>query len=188
MQRRDLMRRFREFKGWVHTLYSSPTLRLDGWILEETEGATEGFFVEINAGDGLTHNNTRTLEENGWTGLLVEPNPKLFKQLQQNRPHCVNVWSSILPAGRLWKGAGPPQTLTEVLSESPDIDFLALNNGTEGSTLANFFETRPKKVIRRLAVGFSLDQNKVKKLQEILEPRGYILDQLRGYDACFKKK
>jgi hypothetical protein len=182
------MRRFRAFKGEIYTLYSSPTLRLDEWILEETDAANEGFFVEINAGDGLTRNNTRMLEEIGWTGLLIEPDPKLFRQLQQNRPHCANVWASILPAGRRWTDAGMPHTLSDVLSGTPDIDFLSLNNGTECYTLADCFEACPKKVIHRMAVGYSLDQNKLKTLREILEPQGYILDQMRGYDACFKAK
>ncbi len=180
------MRRFRAFQGWVYTLYSSPVLRLDEWILEETDAAGEGFFVEIDAGDGLTNNNTRTLEENGWEGLLVEPDEKLFKQLQQNRPECRTVWASILPAGRRRADTGTLHTLSSLLAGTPDIDFLALNNGTEIQTLMDFFEVEPQKVIRRMAVGYNLDQARLKRLREVLEPRGYILSQLRGYDACFK--
>nr|XP_053653826.1 protein Star-like [Cherax quadricarinatus] len=41
-----------------------------------------GVFVDIGAGDGEYHSLTLPLEKNlGWTGLLVEPNPRLYKKL-----------------------------------------------------------------------------------------------------------
>ncbi len=42
-----------------------------------------GFFVEIGANDGFSLSNTLYLEEHfGWTGLLVEANPKYYESLK----------------------------------------------------------------------------------------------------------
>jgi FkbM family methyltransferase len=50
-----------------------------------------GTFVDIGAHDGVTISNTLLFEEIGWTGICVEPLPKIFKQLEQNRKcKCIN--------------------------------------------------------------------------------------------------
>jgi FkbM family methyltransferase len=41
-----------------------------------------GILVEIGAADGINNSNSRYLLENGWSGLLVEPNKNNFKKLQ----------------------------------------------------------------------------------------------------------
>ena len=56
-------------------------------IDELFKGAKNKFFIEAGAHDGEEISNTLFLEmQRNWTGLLVEPNPNLFKQLlQKNR-------------------------------------------------------------------------------------------------------
>ena len=49
------------------------------------QGKTDGYFVDIGAHDGTTFSNSRFFEELGWTGVCVEPNPKVFKILQSDR-------------------------------------------------------------------------------------------------------
>jgi FkbM family methyltransferase len=52
-----------------------------------------GFYVEIGASDGITLSNTYLLEkEYKWKGICVEPIPKVFSELCQNRPNsnCCN--------------------------------------------------------------------------------------------------
>jgi FkbM family methyltransferase len=45
-----------------------------------------GFFVDIGAHDGVSLSNSYFFEkQRGFTGLCVEPNPKVFATLQQNR-------------------------------------------------------------------------------------------------------
>jgi len=45
-----------------------------------------GFFIDIGAHDGITYSNSYFFEkELEWTGICVEPNPSVFKQLQKNR-------------------------------------------------------------------------------------------------------
>jgi len=49
----------------------------------------DGVFLEIGACDGILYNNTKTLEDYfGFTGILIEPQPKFFNQLIINRPNC----------------------------------------------------------------------------------------------------
>ncbi|MEB2784737.1 FkbM family methyltransferase [Algoriphagus persicinus] len=49
-------------------------------------GKKNGFFVDIGAYDGITINNTIFFEKfRNWTGLCIEPNPKVFPQLKRSR-------------------------------------------------------------------------------------------------------
>jgi FkbM family methyltransferase len=45
----------------------------------------QGFFVDIGAFDGISHSNTKLLEDNGWAGVCFEPHPKSFQLLEKNR-------------------------------------------------------------------------------------------------------
>jgi FkbM family methyltransferase len=45
-----------------------------------------GFFVELGANDGLKQSNTKYFELfRGWSGILIEPEPKNYNLLQHNR-------------------------------------------------------------------------------------------------------
>jgi len=44
-----------------------------------------GFFVDIGAHDGVLFSNSKFFEELGWNGICIEPNPKIFRNLQINR-------------------------------------------------------------------------------------------------------
>jgi FkbM family methyltransferase len=51
-----------------------------------------GFFVEVGAYDGVNMSNTYLLEQQyNWKGICIEPNPRYFQQLMQNRPNCINL-------------------------------------------------------------------------------------------------
>lgn len=45
-----------------------------------------GFFLEIGANDGLSYSNTYLFEKLGWTGILVEADPRTAEACKQNRP------------------------------------------------------------------------------------------------------
>ncbi|UCE93161.1 MAG: FkbM family methyltransferase [Flavobacteriaceae bacterium] len=54
-----------------------------------------GFFLDLAASDGITHNNTYVLEKLfGWTGICIEPNPQFFQKLRSTRK-CI-VDSSVI--------------------------------------------------------------------------------------------
>jgi FkbM family methyltransferase len=55
-------------------------------------GFKNGVFMDVGAYDGKTINNTLFFEEtHGWTGVNVEPIKKVYDQLVQNRPGCINL-------------------------------------------------------------------------------------------------
>jgi len=59
----------------------------DRWLNENVfNGMRGGVFVEFGAIDGLLTSNSLFFErELGWSGLCVEPIPKMFKKLKKNR-------------------------------------------------------------------------------------------------------
>jgi FkbM family methyltransferase len=51
-----------------------------------------GFFVDVGAHDGIAINNTLYFEQNdGWTGINVEPLKEVYDRLTVNRPRCINI-------------------------------------------------------------------------------------------------
>ena len=63
--------------------------------IEKILNYDNGFFIEIGANNGINQSNTLYFEKfKGWRGLLIEPHPGLFFQLQKNRSHksaCINA-------------------------------------------------------------------------------------------------
>lgn len=53
--------------------------------------STPRIVVDIGAHDGLSGSNSRALLEQGWRGLLVEPIPSIFAELQRNCADLPNV-------------------------------------------------------------------------------------------------
>ncbi len=48
----------------------------DKWVLSTVfPGVTNGFFLDVGSGDGITHSNTFMLEQEGWTGICIDPFP-----------------------------------------------------------------------------------------------------------------
>lgn len=65
----------------------------DQWVNENFfHNKRNGVFVDIGAHDGVVINNTYFFEkELGWTGICVEPIPKVYEQLRKNRKaECIN--------------------------------------------------------------------------------------------------
>jgi len=62
----------------------------DKWVIEEvTNGLTNGYFVDLAAGDGNFISNTYVLEKDfGWDGICIEPNSTSFEKLKHNR-NCI---------------------------------------------------------------------------------------------------
>jgi FkbM family methyltransferase len=66
------------------------TLGQDLWVLERLQGKRHGFFIEAGAHDGVFASNTIRLERDfGWTGLLIEPNPRLAAECRRSRKSLV---------------------------------------------------------------------------------------------------
>jgi len=76
-----LYRRFGLFKGQKGQ---------DVWVVfTALPFKRNGYFLDLAAADGITHNNTYILEKLfGWTGICVEPNPIFFEKLKKTR-NCI---------------------------------------------------------------------------------------------------
>jgi hypothetical protein len=72
----------------------------DKWIIEEVfPNMTNGYFVELAAGDGVFLSNTHILEKHfNWQGLCIEPNKSSYQNLINNR-NCLFDDSVILQDG-----------------------------------------------------------------------------------------
>jgi len=59
----------------------------DQWLNEHVFKKTKKrVFIDVGAHDGIKFSNTYFFEKNlEWTGICIEPNPKVFEKLQQNR-------------------------------------------------------------------------------------------------------
>lgn len=62
--------------------------------------ASPGYFIEAGANDGVRQSNTYYLEKRlGWSGLLVEPVPRLAARCRKNRPGSVVEQCVLVDAG-----------------------------------------------------------------------------------------
>lgn len=57
----------------------------DKQVLEYYSQKKEGYFIEIGAYDGVSLSNTLLLENHGWSGICIEPLPKVYAELVKNR-------------------------------------------------------------------------------------------------------
>ncbi|HEY0223897.1 MAG TPA: hypothetical protein VGC38_05220, partial [Pseudolabrys sp.] len=48
-------------------------------------GDAKGYFVEVGANEPRVRSQTWHLEQSGWTGLLIEPQPELARELRATR-------------------------------------------------------------------------------------------------------
>lgn len=75
-----------------------------------------GVFVDIGAHDGISESNTYPLEQSGWRGYCIEPNPIVFEQLVKNRglqSMCYNVGiSNVNAALEFWQIEGYSEMLS----------------------------------------------------------------------------
>jgi len=71
-----------EFKPW---LVDKEQGRVEVKILPYLQDIENGFFVEAGALDGLFMSNTKTLEDLGWHGLLIEPSSKAVERCKKSR-------------------------------------------------------------------------------------------------------
>jgi FkbM family methyltransferase len=73
-----------EFFG--NPLYSKPALNNLDEKLSHYLNFRKGFFIEIGANDGFSQSNTYYLEKLlGWSGVLVEPIPDLYRKCRELR-------------------------------------------------------------------------------------------------------
>jgi FkbM family methyltransferase len=92
------------------------------------EGARAGYFVEVGANDPQKYSQTWHLEQCGWTGLLIEPQPALAEKIRQTRSAKVYAVACSSPAN-----SGSTMSLNVAgIHSSLDRDFFVFGMDREG--------------------------------------------------------
>jgi FkbM family methyltransferase len=75
------------------TLTSYAQTEEDRLVWEFFGRKRDGFFVEVGANDPIFLSQSYLLEQNGWKGILVEPQEACCRKLREHRPHS-QVWQA----------------------------------------------------------------------------------------------
>ena len=130
----------------------------DKFIVEYFKFMKNGVFIDIGANDGKTLSNTYFLEkELSWSGIAIEPSPKVFKRLETNRS-CTLLNACIS-------------------DKSGTAEFLELSGHTEMlSGLVAKYDLRHIKRIDDEIKEFSGEKNYIKvpcyKLEDVIKEQG----------------
>ena len=99
---------------------------LQPWLRQAAVDGKGGVFVELGALDGVLYSNTLALEQcHGWTGLLIEANPIMFRHLERCARRARVVHSAICAkddTAQILVGQKDPATASTVVRRP--------NNGT----------------------------------------------------------
>ena len=189
--------------------YSHPVTQQDLWVLEKI--TQPGTFVELGAFDGLRHSNTLLLEEKGWQGTLIEAYMPFSDQCAKNRPNAVVVNAVIgdgddatLIIGGQYTGLlhtmpkdwllehhirGNKHVIVETMPladiiGTSHVDYLSLDTeGGEYEILRDWLKAGG--TCTALTIEFRYDGVLLKRLEWLLSEHQMILDEVRGFDACF---
>jgi FkbM family methyltransferase len=166
-----------------------------------------GFFVDAGANHPTTGNQTWFLEEQGWTGILIEPHPDMAELLRQQRPKSRTFETAVGAPGQpgpldFWLGGTqssadpdvrvrekgkrvqvPIRTIDSVLEESgaTKVDFVSLDvEGMELEALEgfNFERWRPGLL---LIEDFFYNH----KMDGYMRSRGYKAVKRTGYNNWY---
>ncbi len=72
--------------AWFLSLPRYSQIYQDDWVLQMLRFRRDGFFAEVGGHDGVANSNTVLLERVfGWTGMIVEANPRWHREICRNR-------------------------------------------------------------------------------------------------------
>lgn len=181
----------------------------DKWIQENLNPPDASRFCEVGAFDGLVGSNTLYFERKGWTGLLIEPNPKQWEKCRVNRKVpsiCIAVGSPtevgdrpfyINPSDEGLSGlivAGNPimqfcttlESLWGCFFEAPPYLLSIDTEGTELRVWAGAFRLRPEIVImEHLTLGYP---SKYDETKAVMEASDYKLVHTTDCNMIFVRK
>ncbi|XP_069970368.1 protein Star [Penaeus vannamei] len=154
-----------------------------------------GVFVEAFAGDGEKKTSTLYLEQNeGWSGLLVEPDPALYAALLGKGRKSFSVNSNLslsltnftsrsIDAVKEGNATLPLITLVRAMG-MPEIDFLCLHTG---GTELQILQTFPwiNMNVRIINVEFSNVPGNVSAVNTFLRDKGFNLTTVQEHSATF---
>lgn len=170
----------------------------DRWIIQKVfPGVTNGYFVDVGAGDGIKGSNTKALEELGWTGVAIDPFPtnwgsrkcKLFKEVVSSKKGEVVEFRKAGGAGGIDEFIGKwrdqietsplvkltTTTIGDILSraDAPSfIHYVSLDvEGAEYEALKGF--PFSKYEVGAFTIEHNFEEPKRQQIRELLERNGY---------------
>ena len=83
-------------EGWGAGVFGGRAIfpdTMESRLLEEYFGGVPGYFVEVGANDPVIDSKTWNLEQKGWSGLLIEPQPEHAQRLRAGRKASVGCFA-----------------------------------------------------------------------------------------------
>ncbi len=135
-----------------------------------------GFFIEAGAYNGSAHSICKWFEDTlNWTGINIEPEPRLFRSLIKNRPNCINI-NNALSNKKYTAELLVPKKLNKVLRGH--------------STIAEHRKNKFKKVsaihtVDTITYTWLIENYKVNKVDLfVLDVEGHELEVLENLITC----
>lgn len=142
-------------------------------ILDEIFGhRSHGTCVEVGANDGITHSMTYLFERMGWTCLLVEPVPELFRKISENRT-CI--------ATNCAASSSEGEVTMSLAHEVPSMSTLELTKERRVSILHSGGTPEEIKV-RKRTLDSILEESGISEIDFIsIDVEGHEMEVLKGF-------
>ncbi|MCT8340061.1 FkbM family methyltransferase [Flavobacteriaceae bacterium TK19130] len=166
---------------WVETPhFISSSQHADDYIAWQLLGKrSKGVVVEVGAFDGVHLSNSYSLEQLGWKAICIEPNPRIFKYLEKQRPNAININKAVV---------GNPET-QEVTFYDEEIGVLSGVSYDEEDVKRRYenrglYYKEPNKVtVASNTLGAILDSLKQKHVDVLsIDVEGFEVEVLKGLD------
>lgn len=135
-----------------------------------------GFFIDIGANHPIRFSNTFFFYKKGWRGINIEPNPEMFKLLEEYRPLDLNLNIGISDVN---------DTLDYYMFNEPALNTFSENERDQYLQKSEYFIQNQMRVqVDTLENVFS--KNNISKNQEIdfmsIDAEGFDLKVLKSFD------
>jgi len=145
----------------THAFYSQYSE--DRWLVENIVLPSYGVFVDIGAYDGVIGSNTKHFEEEGWSGLCIDADPRSIPPLAQNRQKV------------LWGAISNEETICELICNE-DLQLTGLKNPANLPEIMSFF-------VPTIRLQTVLDRFAIKEIDLLsIDTEGTEIDVLQSFD------
>jgi FkbM family methyltransferase len=147
-----------------------------------------GVYLEVGANNGISQSNTILLERRfNWSGLLIEPVPRLFRQCRRARKGSTVVNFAITPPE--WDGKDVEIYDLGLMSLVNSFDWHDRNKKSRLKNGTRFFGKEPsKETVTGHTLSSLIDKYETREIDLLsLDIEGYEVEALRGLDMTRHK-